>query len=71
MPYSPPMIFDGPEVKRLRESRGMTQRQLAALIGANASAICRIEKGDRDPLATTAARLARVFGVPIEHLVHE
>jgi DNA-binding XRE family transcriptional regulator len=40
-------------------------------IGATASAICRIEKGDRDPLATTAARLARVFDVPIEHLVHE
>ena len=65
------MRFDATELKRLRESRGMTQRQLAAQIGANASAISRIEKGDRDPLATTAARLARVFDVPIERLVHE
>jgi transcriptional regulator with XRE-family HTH domain len=65
------MIFHGTEVKRLRESRGMTQRQLAALIGMNDSEICRIENGERNPLATTAARLAKAFDVPIEHLVHD
>jgi DNA-binding XRE family transcriptional regulator len=65
------MMFDSAEVKRLRDSRGMTQRQLAALIGATASTICHIENGDRNPIATTAARLARAFDMPIEHLVHD
>ena len=65
------MKFDASEVTRLRKARGMTQRQLAAAVGVTPSAISRIEKCDRDPLATTCARLAKVFDVPIEHLVHE
>jgi transcriptional regulator with XRE-family HTH domain len=54
------MKFDTAELTRLREARGMTQRQLAAAIGVNQSAISRIERGDRDPLE--ASRVSRRRG---------
>ena len=65
------MKFDTAELTRLRQARGMTQRQLATAVGLNPSAISRIERGDRDPPATTCARLAKALGVPMEQLVHE
>jgi transcriptional regulator with XRE-family HTH domain len=63
--------FDGAEVKRRREARGMTQRQLGAAIGVNAATICRLETGSRTPLAVTCALIARELGVPIETILHD
>lgn len=35
-------------LKKIRESRGLTQEELANMIGNNRQAICRLEKGTRD-----------------------
>jgi transcriptional regulator with XRE-family HTH domain len=48
-----PMRFDREALKRLREERGFTQRQLGDAAGINASTISQLELGQREPLATT------------------
>jgi putative transcriptional regulator len=63
--------FDGNEVKRRREARGLTQRELGAAIGTNATSICRIERGNRTPLAITCALIARELRIPIETILHD
>jgi DNA-binding XRE family transcriptional regulator len=63
--------FDGAEVKRRREAGGMTQRDLGAAVGVNATTICRIERGHRTPLAITCALIARELDVPMERLLHD
>ena len=47
------------------------QRELGAAVGVNATTICRIERGNRTPLAITCALIARELGVPMERLLHD
>lgn len=55
------------ELRRLREARGLTYRQVADAIGSPMSTITSLEAGLNTPRAITLFRLAAVYGVPIEH----
>ncbi len=46
----------------------MTQQELADRVGVTRQTILSIEKGRFQPSVALALRLARVFGVPVEHL---
>lgn len=52
-------------LKRLREARGISQRELAELAGDGVtySYISRIESGDRRPSLTAVRKLAKPLGV--------
>lgn len=68
------MIFDGHALRRLRESRGMTLRELADAVGLNPATISRIETANRDPKAVTVARIAQQLEIDIgelEILLHD
>ena len=68
------MRFDGEALKRLREQRGMSQRELAAAVGVNSATISRLENGQRQPKVVTAARIAQAFELDIgslEQLLHD
>jgi transcriptional regulator with XRE-family HTH domain len=68
------MFFDGHALRRLRESRGMTQRELADAVGLDPATISRIETADRDPKAVTVARIAQQLELDIgdlEVLLHD
>jgi DNA-binding XRE family transcriptional regulator len=57
-------------LKRLREWRGFTQTQLAALVGyKHGTQIAKIEAGEMLPSLPKALALARVLGVRVEALV--
>lgn len=59
-------------LKRLRESQGLTQMELARRSGVPQSTICDIEAGrTKGPTLRVAARLAHALGVPIEKLLRE
>ena len=56
------------KVKELRAEHGMTQQQLADLVGVSSRTIISIEKGQYSPSLMLAYRMARVFGVSVEEL---
>jgi Zn-dependent peptidase ImmA (M78 family)/transcriptional regulator with XRE-family HTH domain len=53
-----------------RKSRGMTQTELADVVGVTQPAINRYESGERDPDKKTLTKLAEVLGVTEELLTH-
>ena len=53
----------GGNVRRLRESHGMTQESLAEAAGLDRSYIGGIERGERNPALTAILRLASALGI--------
>ena len=54
------------KVRQLRKDKGLTQEQLAAIIGVSRQTINAIEKGKFDPSLPLAFKLAHLFKTPIE-----
>ncbi|MEO1280144.1 MAG: helix-turn-helix transcriptional regulator [Pseudomonadota bacterium] len=52
------------QVKRLRRDSGLTQEELADIIGKNPTAISQIERGVFNPSLDTIEALANAFKVP-------
>lgn len=57
-------MFDGPTLRYLRRTKGLTQEDLGLLVGVHLLTVHRWEKGLTTPRASHVQKLARVFGVP-------
>ncbi len=55
--------WSGAAVKRLRDARGWSQRELARRVGVARNTVARIETGNRRPSLALLERLARTFKV--------
>jgi transcriptional regulator with XRE-family HTH domain len=55
----------GRQVRTLRELRGLSQRELAELMGTTQSAIARLEAGGSRPSISTLERVADALGVSL------
>jgi len=55
------MIITGPMLKKLRIEAGLTQRQLAQLIGVSQAHITKIEGGKVDPRLSTVNKILQVL----------
>ena len=58
--------------KRLRDlriGRGLSQKQVAALIGVDSSTISTYESATRLPSYPALIRLAKVYGVSVDYLL--
>jgi predicted transcriptional regulator len=53
------------ELRALREKRGLSQRQLAELVGTTQSAIARLEGGRISPSLPTLDRIAAALGAEV------
>ena len=53
-------------VKELRKAKGLTQEELADIIGVSRQTINAIEKEKFDPSLPTAFKISKLFEVPIE-----
>jgi len=62
------MTVFGENLKRIRESRGMSQSELAKFLGTTRQAINRYERNEREPSIKTAAIYAERLGVSVAHL---
>jgi XRE family transcriptional regulator, regulator of sulfur utilization len=60
----------GAAVRRLRESRGWSQEQLAEYAELNRSYVGEIERGSAIASIVTVDKIARAFQVPIERLLN-
>jgi DNA-binding XRE family transcriptional regulator len=56
------------ELKTLRKSTGITQTELAGIIGISQQAIQRIEAGLRKPSPKVAKRMQAHFGITLEQM---
>ncbi len=53
-------------VKELRKLKGLTQEELAEIIGVSRQTINAIEKEKFDPSLPTAFKMSKLFELPIE-----
>ncbi len=58
-------------LRRLRELRALSQRELAARAKLSVTTVNRIETGQRKPMPRTVRRLAEALGVTPEELLAE
>ncbi len=63
-------VIDGAALRRLREGRGLGQRELARLASVDHSVVSRIERDvQRDVGIVAVVAIARVLGVPVDNLL--
>jgi transcriptional regulator with XRE-family HTH domain len=62
-PVDDPLPQFGSNLRRVRQSRGLSQERLAHLCGLNMTHVARIERAEREPGVRTVAKLARGLDV--------
>jgi len=62
------MVFYGEKLKELRKAAGLSQAELAKMVGCAQSTIFWLEKGNRLPHRSLAQRVANALNVPISEL---
>ena len=55
-------------IEQKRKERGMTQQQLASLLGVSRQTIISLESGKYNPSILLAHKIAQTFGVHIEDI---
>ena len=55
-------------IEERRKAQGMTQQQLAALLGVSRQTIISLESGKYNPSILPAHKIAQTFGVNIEDI---
>ena len=61
----------GEKIKRIRQHRGMTQKELGDAVGLTANRIAQYEMGYRVPKATLLEKMVDAFNVSRECLLEE
>ena len=56
-------------LKELRIAKGMTQSEVAKVIGYSSLSYARYEKGEREPDVSTLCKLADYFEVSVDYLI--
>lgn len=62
-------IILGKRLKELREEKGLTQKQLADLLGLNSVTYLHYEKAQREPPLSLLAEMAKFFNVSVDYLL--
>ena len=57
-------------IRELRKAKGITMKQLGAVLGLAESTISQYETGKRDPDFDTISKIADYFGVSLEYLLN-
>ena len=61
--------MDGNKVRELREAKGITQTELAAMCGITQTMISKIEVGESNGSVTVVKKIADVLGVTTDELL--
>lgn len=59
------------KLKSLRKSVDMTQDDVALLLGMNRTSFSKYENGAANPPLSVLRKLAKLYAVPIEYLIHD
>merc|ERR1711974_315896 len=60
----------GENIKRIREQKGMLQKEVATAVNVHPSNYSKIEKGERLPSIDVADKLAKLFDMTIDQIIH-
>ena len=60
----------GENIKKIREQRGLQQKQLAADVGIPYTSYNKIETGSREVTIEELDKIARYYGLSIDQVVH-
>src|SRR5690606_19980077 len=60
----------GKNIKKIREQKGLMQKEVAAAAGIHTSNYSKIEKGEREPSIEALDKIARLFGMTVDELIH-
>ncbi len=60
----------GKNIKKIRETKGLTQQTIADLISMHRSNYSRVETGDRDVSIEAVGKIAKFFNMSIDDLVN-
>lgn len=61
----------GNRLRQIRKTRGLTQEELANIVGTSKQALSRYEKDQRAPKVTIAREYAEKLGVPLSFMLGE
>ena len=61
----------GENIKKIRESKGMSRKELADKVGITESAIFRYETNQREPRFSILCKISEALEVPINKLIYE
>lgn len=59
----------GEALKKARESKGLTQKQLAEMLYVDPSLVCRWEKGQREIPLVTLVTVSDILEIDIDKLI--
>lgn len=60
----------GIEIAKLRQTRGLSQTELAVLVGTSGPDISRLERGNANPTLRTLSKIASALGAKLEVRFH-
>lgn len=61
----------GDKIKRVREAKGLSQKEVISSIGMGAAQYSRIERGKTDPSISTVLKITKALGVTMAELFTE
>ena len=62
-------MLNGEKLRELRKKKGLTHQEVADRLGVTRSAYSNYESGFRTPNVEMACKLAKLYGVRVEHLL--
>ena len=63
-------IMFGENLKELREKNNLTQEDLANSLAVSRQAVCMWERGERTPKVSVLTKIAKTFGVSLDHMIN-
>ena len=64
------MVSVGKNIKKIREQRGLMQKEVASVADMQASNYSKIESGQRDVSVEALDKIAQFFGMKVDEIIH-
>jgi transcriptional regulator with XRE-family HTH domain len=64
------MVSVGKNIKKIREQKGLMQKEVAFVADMQASNYSKIESGQRDISVEALDKIAQFFGVKVDEIIH-
>jgi len=64
------MVSVGKNIKKIREQKGLMQKEVASVADMQASNYSKIESGQRDVSVEALDKIAQFFGMTVDDIIH-